>query len=371
MDNNDIVVVNFSKNLPIDIKPLIGGKWVLNGDYNNNFYLYKDAYDDSPTNSAIINACSNYIYGDGLLNDNIGDIKFSKASVNKHISKVDTKLICYDFKTYGGYAVQIIWNAAIKEEDKKPLLIKYIPIYKLGLNINNDMDVDGYWYSFDWREYNKYKPVLYPKYDGAYKGYDVEVLIIQRASSNPFFSQPDYLSGLRYAQLEGKLANSAFNHVENGFQGTKVINFNNGIPATEELKQKYKNDIIRDLTGTENTNKLIISFNVDKDRGVDITDIAVPELNQQYVHFSEEAERKLIVAHSAPPILFSGSREGGGLGNNANEIEVATKSLYRRVINPMREEILDGLMFIFKDIDNSIELNFLDFKDFDKNNNNE
>jgi hypothetical protein len=39
--------------------------------------------------------------------------------------------------------------------------------------------------------------------------------------------------------------------------------------------------------------------------------ISPPELNQQNVFYAEEAERKLIVAHSAPPVLFAGSNGSG------------------------------------------------------------
>ena len=370
-DNNktqedySIEVINFSAHLPIDIKPVIGRKWVLNGEENSNYKMIKDAYDDSSTNAAIINAYINYIHANGLIDASESDVKKRKTNITKHLSKADTKLIVQDFKTYGGYAVQIIWNSAEKVEDKRPLLIKYIPIFKLGLNIDKDMDIDGYWYSFDWTEKNRYKPKFYPKYTGSYtEGQDVELLIVQRASSNPFFAQPDYISGIRYAQLEGELANSAFNHVINGFQGTKVVNCNNGVPPTEELKAQYKAKILRNLTGTNNTNKVIVSFNASKEKNIEVTDIPVPELNQQYIHFAEEAERKLIVAHSAPPVLFKGSREGGGLGSTADEIEVATKSLYRKTIDPMREEILDGLMEIFKGINPTVELDFLDFEEF-------
>jgi hypothetical protein len=50
-------VVKFSAYQPIDIKPLYGRKWVTNGVNNVNFKTYKDAYDDSPTNSSIIKFC--------------------------------------------------------------------------------------------------------------------------------------------------------------------------------------------------------------------------------------------------------------------------------------------------------------------------
>ena len=369
-----IQVIEMSKHLPIDIKPIIGRKWVLNGEDNSNFKMIKDAYDDSPTNASIINAYCNYTLGEGLvdlavLNDETKSseelkIKLAKLSVNKYLSKGDAKLIVQDFKTYGAYSVQIIWNAAVKKEDKKPLRIKHLPMSKIGINIDAKMTVTGYWFCFDWEEKNKYKPQLYPIFDGNYKDEDVEIYVVQRPSSNAFFSQPDWISGLRYAQLEGELANSAINHVLNGFQGTKVVNCNNGVPATEELKAEYKRKIIKDLTGTNNTNKVIVSFNASKEKGIEVTDIPIPELNQQYVHFAEEAEKKLRIAHSASPVLFSGTKEGSGLSNNADEIEMATAMTYRQSINPIRETILDGLHFIFKHIDSSIILDFLDFRTF-------
>lgn len=352
MDNN-IEFINFSKFIPIDIKPILGKKWITNGIDNINFKRIKDAYDDSTTNSAIINAFSNYIYGDGML-----DLNFYK-----YMSKSDLRLICLDYKTYGAFTIQIIWNSAVRPEDKKPLSIKYTPVYKFGLNVDEKMQINGYWYSFDWSEQTKYKPQLFPKFDGKYKGNDVEVLMIQRPSSNSFFSQPDWLSGLRYAELEGELSNSAINHVKNGFQGRLIINCNNGIPESEELKAKYRREIMNNLQGTDKTNSWVISFNENAESSIQVTPIDVPELNQQYVYFSEEAEKRLVVAHSAPPVLFAGTRDGGGLGNNAEEIKTATQMLYRKHIYPSREVITDGLKDVMKYIDSDVVVEFKDFED--------
>lgn len=351
--NDNILVVNMSKYIPIDIKPIIGKDYINNGEQNLIFKTIKDAYDDSTTNAAIIDAYADYIYGDGMLDPNF----------YKHMSRGDLRLICRDYKIFGGFTLQVIWDSSEKDK-KKPLSVKYTPIYKYALNIDDRMLVNGYWYSFDWTQIGLYKPKLYPKFDGTYKeGYDVEIVMIQRPSSNPFFSQPDWLPGLKWAQVEGRLSNSALNHIDNGFQGSKVINCNNGIPESEELKALYKRRIIEELTGTNNTNKIIVSFNENAENGIVVDDINVPELNQQYVHFSEEAEKKLIVAHSAPPILFSGSREGGGLGNNAEEIKTATQMLFRKKIYPYREVITDGLRDIFKYIDPEIIIEFKDFDD--------
>lgn len=368
MDLLNLEVINFSLNMPIDIKPAIGRKWTTNGVNNEIFKMISDSYDDSPTNSAIINAYANYVYGEGLTNIANPNENLAKTDVNKHLSRADARLIVLDYKLFGGFAIQIIWNSAIRPEDKKPLLIKYIPISKLALNINKDMEVDSYWYCFDWMEQGRYRPKQYPKYTGKYVGNDIELLIIQRPSNRAYFSQPEWISGLPYARLEGQLANWCIQHTLNGFQGQKIINMNNGVPATEELMQEYKTRIIKQLTGTDNAARVIVSFNPDKDKGIVVEDINVPQLNEQYVQFALEAEKKLIVAHNAPAILFASSPGGAGLGNAANEVEMQSKLFYRKGVNPMREVILDGLQPIFTTIDPAIILGFVDFESYSLDN---
>ena len=55
--------VKMSAFQPIDVKPVFGRRWITNGVNNANFDTYRNAYDDSPTNSSIINAFVNYVYG--------------------------------------------------------------------------------------------------------------------------------------------------------------------------------------------------------------------------------------------------------------------------------------------------------------------
>lgn len=361
---SNLEIINFSAYLPLDIDPIVGRKWVTNGEDNLVFKAIKDSFDDSPTNSSICHAYSNYIYGDGFYNSAEVDPVKAKTDIQKHLSKADARLICQDFKLFGGFAVQVIWNAAKNPADKKPILIKYFPIFKLGFNIDENMCINGYWYSYDWLNRGKYRPVLYPKYTGKYVGNDCELLIIQRPSSHTFYANPEWIAGLRYAQLEGALQDASISHIKNGFSNGTIINLNNGIPPTEELKEEYKRKIINQLTGSHNNNKTIISFNEDPAHAITVESLQVDQLNEQYKFFAEEAERKIIIAHSAPPILFAGSNEGRGLGNNADEIEMATAMLFRKQIYPYRETIIDGLQPIFNDIDMSIILDIKDFESF-------
>lgn len=346
------------------VNPAHNGKWTLFGDKNEYFNYINKCYLNSPTNAGIINGYVSYLYGDGLINKRNGEY------ITKIISRPDVRLLMADYKTYGQCAIQIIWNNAYDEIDKRPLEIKYIPVRKVGLNINDEGETDGYWFSFDWNQ-SKYTPKFYHKFDGRWKGNiedidtdpNVEMLVIRRPTDEDFFSTPDYEAGLVYANLEAELANSAISHVLNGFQGGSLINCNGGVPPTEELKQEYKNQILKSLTGTDNTNKVIVAFNENAEQAMTVDRIQVDELNAQYEAFDERAERKLLIAHSAPAILFAGTRDGGGLGSNADELVETTKSLFRRHIYPSREVVLDSLQAVVDYMDGNIVLEFKDFEE--------
>lgn len=354
----------FSKYTMEVVKPSTSYKWTLNG-YNNKNYLYiKECYEGSYTNAAIINAFSAYIYSQGLIDIN-------GSNIHKYITKKDIKKIVLDYKTYGAFAVQVIWNAAKNLEDKRPIRLKYLPVYKIGLNIDTNQEITGYWYSFDWNDQSKYTPQFFNKFDGKYKydekeskGYDIEIHMVQRTSSEPFFVLPDYSAGLQEAEKEMELSNYSINRIKNGFNVDKVVNIPMSAAEDDDLREELKRKIVNKLTGTQGSNNVVVGFFGTTEEKITIDSIPVNEENTQYTQYKLDARENLIVAHSAPPILFASSTNGGGLGNNADEIEMATAMLMRKHIFPMREDIIDGLEEVFSFIDSSIKLEFVDFPTF-------
>lgn len=357
---------NFSAYQPIDIKPVFSRNWVTNGINNDNFKTYKDAYDDSPTNASIINAYVSYIFGEGLV-DKKG------TNIDKYISQEDCLLAVQDLKIYGGFSFQVIWNS--NEKDRKPLKIAYMPIYKFGVNYDSKkFEVDGYWFSYDWLNKGRYRPQLYPKFTGNYKGNPLEIIYVRRPTSEPFFPVPDYLSGIPWARIEGQISNAGFNHFKNSLQEITVINYNSGELESEDIAKQEANRIRESVGGNENNGAIIVSFQDGAENAVTVDRVAPSQLEQHNVFYSEEAERKLIVAHSAPPVLFAGSNQGSGFSSNADERVVAIKDLYRRNINPFRITFLNGLYDVFKLINPDITLDFKDFEEetnLDTNDNSE
>lgn len=343
----------FSKHKPVDVKPLTYRDWILNGEKNSNFKRYKDAYEDSPTNASIINGLVNYVFGEGLI-DKYGQ------DIDKYIEQDDVLLMVKDLKIHGGFSYIVVWSEA-----ETPLQIKYIEIAKLGVryDIENYNEIEGYWYSYDWNDQFRYNPEFYPKFEGIYNGNALEIGYFRLPTNEPFFPIPDYFSGLQWAEVEGEQANAGINHFLNSMSDITVINYNNGAILDPVKAQAEANKRREQICGTDNQSRVLIQFNDGAEEGVTVDRISPPELNQQNVFYAEEAEKKLILAHSVPSILFAGTNVGTGFSSNADEREIAIKDLYRRHINPYRNLMLRAFNKVFRLIDADIVLDFKDFEE--------
>lgn len=349
--------MTFSAYMPSIKEVVIGTKFILNGVDNSNYKMFSDAYDDSVTNSACINDIVNLIVGEGLIDEKGG----YNPKVN--ISDNDVRLLSLDYEKQGAYAIQIIWHGG------KPVKIYQLPIETVGLNVAKDtFEVDGYWYCYDWCKKWKYTPQFYSKFDGYEPENGVNILVVQRPSNEPLFPRPSWYPALRWAQDEGMMAQHSYRDISTGFSGQKVINWAGGRGLTDEAKD-IAAEKIKDKFSGINGQRLIVSVNNSTENSVIVDNIDPPNVNATYVNYTEEAERKILIAHSYPAILLAGSKTG--FSSNADEIAVATKSVFRRKIRPDREVILSGLEQVFKLIDETIILSFEDFKEenLDTNNN--
>lgn len=348
--------MSFSAYLPSITDILIGTKYVLNGTNNGNYKLFGDAYDDSVTNSACINDISNLIAGNGLVN------KGSGVTPHAILSKKDFRLAVLDYKKQGQTALQVIWL------DGKPVKMYHIPIDRVGLNpvSVNTTEISGYWVSYDWTKRSRYIPQLYPKFCEDNPDNQTQILVIQRPSNEPLFARPDWFPALRWAQDEGLMAQHSYTDVKTGFTGQKVINWAGGRGLTDEQKTEVARNLKDKFSGVDGQ-RIVVSVNNTVENSVVVDSIEPPNVNNTYVNYTEEAERKILIAHSYPAILLAGSKTG--FSSNADEIAVATKSVFRRVINPAREVLLYDLQRVFNLIDPNIKLDIEDFDTEEMDNN--
>ena len=147
--------------------------------------------------------------------------------------------------------------------------------------------------------------------------------------------------GLAYAELEENIADYLINEVECGFSGTKVVNFNNGVPD-REIQLQVKSDVLNKLTGSKGE-KVIVAFNSNVESKTTVDDIPLNDAPQHYEYLSNECVKKLIISHRITSPLLIGVKDGNaGLGNNADEIKTASLLFDNIVIKNYQELLIDA-----------------------------
>ncbi len=321
---------------------------------DNNYFQYLiDRYLYSATNNAIITGVTNMIYGKGLdaLDSNRKPNEYAQM---RSIIKGDClKKVALERKMLGMAAMQVVM------EKGKVKTIDHFPMHTLRAEKCNDKgEIEAWYYYPDW---TKIKPSEKPKRIPAFgfgSGNEVEVYVVKPYISGFHYYTPiDYSGALDYAKLEEEISDYLINDVQNGFSGTKVINFNNGVP-TEEMRDKIKRDVLGKLTGSRGE-KVIVAFNANAESKTTVEDIPLNDAPAHYEYLSTECFEKLIVGHRVTSPMLLGIRDtGGGLGNNADEIKTATLLFDNIVIKPYQLELINAIDEILAVNDISLKLYF-------------
>ena len=310
--------------------------WVNYGT-NNDYYQYLiDRYSGSATNNAIINGVTNMIYGKGLDASNSNKKPNEYAQMKSIFSNEDVRRTVFDLKLLGEGSMQILYK------NGKVHKAEHFPRQTLRPEkCNEEGKIEAYYYYHDW---TKLKPSDKPKRIPAFgcgNGKESEIKIIKRYVSGFDYVVPvDYQGGLAYAELEEEIADYLINEVQCGFSGTKVVNFNNGVPDREK-QMEVKSDILGKLTGSRGE-KVIVAFNNNAESKTTIDDVPLNDAPQHYEYLSNECVKKLIIAHRVTsPLLIGVKDNNGGLGNNADEIKTANLLFDNIVIKNYQGLLID------------------------------
>lgn len=335
---SNISIVNLSAYTSPVIQENKKNSYIEYGSDNNYFQYLIDRYLYSATNGAIITGVANMIYGKGLdaLDSNKKPNEY--AQMKSIIKDSDLRKIALERKLLGMAAMQVV----VEKKTVKQVL--HFPMQTLRAEKCNDKgQIEAWYYHPDWTKKKPSEDVKRIPAFGFGNGNEVEIYVIQPyVSGFDYYSPIDYSGSLPYALLEENIADYQINDVQNGFSGTKVINFNNGIPS-EEMRDKMKRDVMGKLTGARGE-KVIIAFNANAESKTTVEDLPLNDAPAHYEYLSKECFDKLIVGHRVTSPMLLGIRTGdGGLGNNADEIKTATLLFDNIVIKPYQLEIIDAI----------------------------
>jgi hypothetical protein len=335
--SNNVHVLNLSAYTTPVIQESKRDAWVDYGEDNNYYSFLLDRYTNSTTNNAIINNISRLVYGRGLSAVDASRKPNEYAQAMALFNKECLRKIAIDRKMLGQFAIQVHYN------DKHDRILKafHMPVNLLRAEkCNKDGEIEAYYYSDDWTDVKKYPPVRIPAY--GYSKDKIEILFSKPyVVGMKYYAYPDYQGAVPYALLEEEIADYLINEVQNGFSGTKVVNFNNGVP-TEEQQSIITNKVLGKLTGSKGQ-KVIVAFNDNMDTKTTVDDLPLNDAPEHYTYLSEECMRKIMLGHNVTSPLLFGIAGANGFSSNADELQNSFILFNNMVIKPLQDEILEAL----------------------------
>ena len=307
--------------------------WVGIGENNDYYQTLIDAYMDSTTNNAVINGVVNLIYGKGIDATDSNEKPEQYAQMKSLLKPNDLRCVAQDLKLLGEASFQITYNK------NKISAITHFPRETLRAEKMNDKgEIKNYYYAPDWSKVTRNTKLK--KFPVFGSGAQNEIYIVKRSLTGFYYYSPaDYQTA--YAVLEKEIADYLINDTQNGFSGTKVVNFNNGVPDREKQIQ-IKNDVLSKLTGSYGE-KVIIAFNNNAESKTTVDDIPLNDAPAHYEYLSTECQTKILVTHRVTSPLLIGLGSANGFSSNADEIKNATLLFDNIVIKPYQHLIIDAL----------------------------
>jgi len=330
-------------------------EWVTYGEDNNYFTYVNDRYYGSPTSNAIINGMTEMIYGGGLKVEEGSDLDQDKLS--EMFDEDSVMNICADFKRQGNASFEVL---RLKGGG---FSINHLPVESLRANkVDKNGVIKGYWFSSDWEKFTDtgdedVKPVFIPSFE-ANPNANKSIFYLKNYQPNTFYySPPDYQGALPYAELEEEIANYHISNVKNAFAPSAIINYNNGVPdkdTRDSIERKTKDK----FTGSSNAGRLLVAFNDSSDNAVTMESFQLSDAHNQYEFLSGEARKQLMVGHRVTSPMLFGIKDNTGLGNNAEELDTASRLMDSTVIRPKQNAIIKAFTSVLDSYGVDVDLFF-------------
>jgi hypothetical protein len=344
--------------------------WVSFGEDNLYPNYLLELFLGSAINGALIKSIGAMIYGEGLAATNADESEANKESYLRltellHNSGDDVlKDLALDLKLFGGCYVNVIWS----RDRSKIAKILHIPAQYIRSGKMVDGEIDTYYYSADWSKVRKseYRPRPYAAFNTEDRTSASQILMIRDKNPALFYGfAPDYVAATDWIQMELEIAQFHLSNITSGMTPSMHVGFSNGIP-TEEERRTIERQLNAKFAGSGNAGKILITFNDGKDTAPTIEPIQMNDAQSAWEGMSKQAVNQILAGHRVTsPILFGVRAEGGGLGNNADELRDAFSLFSNSVVKPFQNILLKGLDKIFSVNDINLDLYFKSLKPAD------
>lgn len=316
-----------------------GKDWCRWGEDNDYPDYCLSLVRDCTTLSSIINGVVDYIVGDDVISNIPNWLVFnSKGETARDI----VRRMARNFAELGGVGLEIIPN------ESGGIAEIYVKETK---DIRTDKERQVFVYSEAWQKGSRVKYIVLPKYIA---GQSVQHSIYYATlNDNGIYPQPLYASAVKSCEVERSIDLFHLNSLQNGFMGSYVFNFCNGIPDDEE-KAQIERDVNEKFGGASNAGRIFLNFADTKDTAMTIEKMDIEDYGAKYETLAKRAEGKIYEAFRANPNLF-GLPTAGSNGFNQEEYDSTFRLFNRTMIRPIQRMICDIFDKLF-DMKNAITI---------------
>jgi hypothetical protein len=300
------------------------GKYITYGAFNEYPYYLLDNYRRSSKHNAIVNGKVNYIVGGGWQPGEKMTVEqqaryakfFDGLSEHDDLNDITEKLVL-DLELFNGFAVAVTWN-------KMGTIAKmeHIPFEKIRVDKDERMFQVADWYDDAMVQ-------LYPKIGDVEKipAFDADNRIGKQlfyyrvyAAGVKSYPLPEYMGGLAWIEADVQVANFHNNNLRNNFWGGYLINFNNGIPTTEE-QGDIERQIKRKFSGTDNAGRFVVTFNDDVSKAPTLEPLTPSDMDKQFEILNKAIQSEIFISHRVVNPMLFGVKTEGQLGGRQELVE--------------------------------------------------
>ena len=368
MNKHDFSVISYADSeIPV-FEEKQGQKYVSFGSDDLYGEYLRDLFLASSTNGAIINGVADMVYGGGLdatdREENDGK-REQWLRLQDLLRKSDSHLlqmVCFDIKLYGMAYLNVIWN----KPRTRIACIKHLPVHTMRSGVaDTEGGVTEYYYKPDWRN-KRHKEKTIPSFDLENRTAASTCFQVKRYTpSYHYYALPDYAGATNYIELDREISEFHLNNIRRGFFPSMLLSFKNGVPTQEE-RRVIEQKVIQKFTGADNAGRILITFNDGDETAPEFTPITQNGADGMYEYLSKLVSEKILTGHRVTsPLLFGVRSEGGGFGNNADELRDSYSLFNNTVVAPLQDIVLEafGLLFGINDIE--LDLFFITAKPAD------
>jgi len=368
-----IISVDLSTSTAPLVQEVRGKDWIEYGDANGEWRnLYPqfliDLYYSSSITAAIVNATAEMISGEDIVitdeddRDEEARVKLQNFMNNANSSETlheVIKKVAFDFKLQGAFALNIVWS-----QDRTQIAeIYHIPVEKIRCERPDEFGkTRAYYVSGDWANTRTNKPYRVPAFNVNDRTSPNQILYtgLYSPNMNSYYTA-DYISCNNWSLIDSKVSEFHLNNISNGFTGSFMISFANGIPTAEERRQ-IEQSLEAKFTSEKNAGKFVLTFSDDKTRVPEITSISPSDLDKQYLALQELLTSNILSGHRVTSKTLMGLDSTNGFSSNADELLNASNFYLNTVVQPFQEQILKILHKIFQVNNMDMPIQFVQLK---------